>query len=61
MSLFVFDMQAALQVTMICAAVLFLLIVVGIMCFFLVDLVERDCRREFDFDREGRRDDSKGD
>lgn len=60
MSLFVFNAEAVLHVSMICAAILFLFIVVGILCFFLIDLVERDCRRDFNFDSEGRRDDSEG-
>ena len=57
MSLFVFNAEAVLQVTMICAAILFLFVIVGLLVFFLIELVERDCRRDLNFDREGRRDD----
>ena len=55
-----FNANAVLQVTMICAGILFVFVVIGILFFFLIELVERDCRRDFNFDREGRRDDSKG-
>ena len=60
MSLFVFNAEAVLRVSMICAAILFLFVVVGLLVFFLIELVERDCRREIRFDMEGRHDDSQG-
>lgn len=57
--MFVFNAEAVLQVTAICAAIVVVFLVAGIMVFFLIELVERDCRREIRFDRDGRHNDNK--
>ena len=53
---FIFNQDVVLQTLLIVVAIVCGFSAAGLLTFFLIDLVERDCRRDVRFDDKGRKD-----